>query len=325
MKKNQENLSDIRQILDNLVSISFAQENLISNLKTNTQNAFFSGDVLRSQNSIVNDFSLVRDSIYALAKREPELGHSVYDKINTIHSYFTKTINSINQSRRVDVMNYQQILLTNFNDLSLLFDEIANQMQNQQSQSNGSESESEQNTSKNKKEMQKRQQNTQQMQTQQQSLKNALQKMLDRIQNGDKLSSQQLAESLKMQAMMLKKLQEMKSEKGLSSSEQKLINELNRMMEENKKDIINRNINKELINRQNSIFNKMLDLENAEKSQEFDENRQSNTGIDTQNNSNKTLDIKFKEYNTKEFISTPPVDLNLFYKNKYNDYIQNLE
>jgi hypothetical protein len=225
----------------------------------------------------------------------------------------------------VDVMNYQQILLTNFNDLSLLFDEIANQMQNQQSQSNGSESESEQNTSKNKKEMQKRQQNTQQMQTQQQSLKDALQKMLDRIQNGDKLSSQQLAESLKMQEMMLKKLQEMKSEKGLSSSEQKLINELNRMMEENKKDIINRNINKELINRQNSIFNKMLDLEKAEKSQEFDENRQSNTGIDTQNNSNKTLDIKFKEYNTKEFISTPPVDLNLFYKNKYNDYIQNLE
>jgi hypothetical protein len=223
-------------------------------------------------------------------------------------------------------MTAQQSLLTNVNDLALIFNEIADQMQNQQQQQgNQSQQQQEENTSRNKKEMQQRQQNTQQMKNQQQGLKQYLQNMLQQLQDGGKPSAQQLAESLKMQEMMMQKLQEMKGQQGLSGEEQKLMNQIQQMMEQNKTDIINRNINRGMINRQDAIFNKLLDLEKAEKSQDFEEKRESKQGSDFQNINHDNLNLKLKDFGVKEYINLSPVNLNLFYQNIYNDYIQNLD
>ena len=324
-QKNKENLNDIRQILDNLLTISFNQEALIEQLKNNRQNSFMSTDLLRSQNSISKDFSLVKDSIYALAKREPKLGHAVYDKIDNINDYSNKIISGINSNSRSSVANNQQLLLTNVNELALLFNEIADQMQNQSGQQGNDTQQQQENTSRNKKEMQQREQNTQQMKSTQQSLKESLQKMLQRLQNGGKPSAQQLAESLKMQEMMMQKLQEMKNSHGLSSDEQKLMNQIQQMMEQNKSDIINRNFDRRLIDRQDVLFNKLLDLEKAEKSKDLDEKRESKQGTDIQINNNQNLNLKLKDFGTKEFINLSPINLNLFYQNIYNDYIQNID
>ncbi|MCQ2251908.1 MAG: hypothetical protein MJZ61_00515 [Bacteroidales bacterium] len=325
-KKSQENLNDIRQILDNLVTISFNQESLLTQIKSNSSTVFLSTDALMKQNSIVKDFGLVQDSIYALAKREPRLGHSVYDKIDDIHTYFNKTISSINESSRSSAMNYQQVLLTNFNDLSLLFNEIQNQMQNQDQQSSeNSGDEQQENQTRNKKEMQQRQKSTQQMKSQQQMLKQNLQKMLEQLQKGGSPSSQQLAESLRQQEMMLQQLQEMKNGKGVSSQEQKFMNQINQMMEENKRDIVNKNITQRTIDRQNTLFNKLLELEKAEKSQEFEEKRESKQGSDIQQDNQQKLNLKLKDFGVKEYLHTSPINLNLFYQNLYNDYIQNID
>jgi len=325
-KKYQENINDIRQILDNLLTISFNQESLINQLKSNTQSVYLSTDFLRAENSIQKDFSLVKDSIYVLAKRVPELGHAVYEKIDDINSNFNKIFSGINNNSRASVMSSQQQLLTSVNDLALIFNEIADQMQNQQNQQgNQSQQEQEESTSRNKKEMQQRQENTQRMKSQQQSLKQHLQKMLQQLQDGGKPSAQQLAESLKMQEMMMQKLQEMKGQQSLSVEEQKLMNQIQQMMEQNKNDIINRNINRGLINRQDAIFNKLLDLEKAEKSQDFEEKRESKQGSDFQNINHDNLNLKLKDFGVKEYINLSPVNLNLFYQNIYNDYIQNLD
>ncbi|MBQ4406995.1 MAG: hypothetical protein II852_08300 [Bacteroidales bacterium] len=325
-KKYQENINDIRQILDNLLTISFNQESLINQLKSNTQIVYLSTDFLRAENSIQMDFALVKDSIYVLAKRVPELGHAVYEKIDDINSNFNKIFSGINNNSRSSVMSSQQQLLTNVNDLALIFNEIADQMQNQQNQQgNQSQQEQEESTSRNKKEMQQRQENTQQMKNQQQSLKQHLQNMLQQLQEGGKPSSQQLAESLKMQEMMMQKLQEMKGQQGLSGEEQKLMNQIQQMMEQNKSDIINRNINRGMLNRQDAIFNKLLDLEKAEKSQDFEEKRESKQGSDFQNINHDNLNLKLKDFGVKEYINLSPVNLNLFYQNIYNDYIQNLD
>lgn len=324
-KKSQENLNDIRQILDNLVTISFNQESLLTQIKSNSNTVFLSTDALMKQNSIVKDFGLVQDSIYALAKREPRLGHSVYDKIDDIHTYFNKTISSINESSRSSAMNYQQVLLTNFNDLSLLFNEIQNQMQNQDQQSSENSGDEQENQTRNKKEMQQRQKSTQQMKSQQQMLKQNLQKMLEQLQKGGTPSSQQLAESLRQQEMMLQQLQEMKNGKGVSSQEQKFMNQINQMMEENKRDIVNRNITQRTIDRQNTLFNKLLELEKAEKSQEFEEKRESKQGSDIQQDNQQKLNLKLKDFGVKEYLHTSPINLNLFYQNLYNDYIQNID
>ena len=325
-KKYQENINDIRQILDNLLTISFNQESLIDKLKQNTQSVYLSTDLLGAENSIQKDFLLVKDSIYALAKRVPELGHAVYEKIDDANTNFNKIFSGINSNSRSSVMSSQQRLLSNVNDLALIFNEISDQMQNQQNQQ-GSQSQDQQqeNTSRNKKEMQQREQSTQQMKSQQQSLKESLQKMLQQLQDGGKPSAQQLAESLKMQEMMMQKLQEMKGSSGLSGDEQKLMNQIQQMMEQNKSDIINRNFDRRLIDRQDAIFNKLLDLEKAEKTQDYEEKRESKQGSDFQNNNSDNLNLKLKDFGVKEYINYSPVNLNLFYQNIYNDYIQNID
>lgn len=325
-KKYQENINDIRQILDNLLTISFNQETMINQLKSNTQNVYLSTDLLRSENSLQKDFALVKDSIYVLAKRVPELGHAVYEKIDDINTYFNKIFSGINNNSRASVMTAQQQLLTNVNDLALIFNEVADQMQNQQNQQgNQSQEQQEENTSRNKKEMQQRQENTQQMKSQQQSLKQHLQQMLQQLKEGGTPSAQKLAESLKMQEMMMQKLQEMKGQGSLSGEQQKMMNQLQQMMEQNKTDIINRNINRGMIDRQDAIFNKLLDLEKAEKSQDFEEKRESKQGSDFQNNNKDNLNLKLKDFGVKEYINLSPVNLNLFYQNIYNDYIQNID
>ncbi len=325
-KKNQENLNDIRQILDNLVTVSFNQESLLTKLKGNSNSVFLATEVLLGQNSIVKDFSLVQDSIYALAKREPQLGHAVYEKIDNIHSYFNKTLGSINENRRGEAMNFQQILLTNLNDLSLIFSEIQDQMQNQEQQDGQqSDDEQQQTQSKNKKELQQRQKTTQQMKSQQQTLKQNLEKMLQQLHDGDKPSSQKLAESLRQQELMMQQLREMQNGGGISPEEQRLMNQMQQMMEENKRDIVNKNITRRTIDRQNTLFNKLLELEKAEKSQELEEKRESKQGSDFQQNNANDLNLKFKDFGVKEYIHSSPINLNLFYQNLYNDYIQNIE
>ena len=323
-QKNQENINDIRQILDNLLSLSFAQEKSLNILKSGSR---INSETISTQISIRKDFALVQDSIYALAKREPSIGHSVYEKINEINSYFSRIEDGLNENKRSSVAILQQNTLKDINDLSLLFSEVQDQMMNQQMQSSSSSSEqqSSTNSSKNRKQMQEREQNMQQLKNGQQSLKETLEKIFQQLQKGNNPSNQKLVESLKQMEMMQYQLQQMQNGQGNTPKQQQLLNEMNQILENSKRDIINRNINKSLIDRQNTMFNKLLELENAEKEQDYDEKRESKQSTDLQNKNNNELKFNFKKFSGKEFLNQPVLNLNLFYQNKYSEYLQNIE
>lgn len=324
-QKNQENLNDVRQILDNLLTVSFNQEKLIKQMNQNKSFNSYVAGIIQKQTALTKDFALVQDSIYALAKREPSLGHSVYDKIEEINSYFVKINTALDNNNRSSAANFQQMALTDINDLMLLFNEIEDQMQNQQQSSQSSDQQNtSSNSTKNKKQMKERQQNLQNMKSQQQSLKEQLNQMYQQLLKGNNPTNQQLAQSLKMAEMMQQQLQEMQNQQGNSTKEQQLLNQMKQLMEDSKRDIINRNINKSLIDKQNTMFNKLLDFENAEKNQEFEEKRESKQSLDFQNNDKSDLKFKFKNLGTQEFLNSPSLNLNLFYQNIYNEYLQNI-
>ncbi|MBQ5575780.1 MAG: hypothetical protein IIT37_07010, partial [Bacteroidales bacterium] len=52
---------------------------------------------------------------------------------------------------------------------------------------------------------------------------------------------------------------------------------------------------------------------------------ESKQGSDFQNINHDNLNLKLKDFGVKEYINLSPVNLNLFYQNIYNDYIQNLD
>ena len=324
-KKQAENLNDVRQILDNLVNISFSQESLINYTKSNQTNVVYFQDLTKRQLSVRNDFALVRDSIYALAKREPELGHSVYSKIDEINSSINQSLSFIADNNKSRSAIQQQIILTNVNDLALIFAEIEQNMQQQmQSGQQGNDSE-EPVESRNKKRAQQRQQQMQQAKQNQQNLILTLQQMIQQMKEGNKPSSQQMAQSLRMQELLQQYLQELQQGSSTNPQTKQLYDQMQQLIEQNKRDIINRNITDNLLNRENQVFKKLLDLENAEKQQDFDEQRESRSG---NNFDNKTSEPNFplnKQQGSKEFIFRNYLDIDLFYLNKYNMYMQKIK
>ena len=68
-----------------------------------------------------------------------------------------------------------------------------------------------------------------------------------------------------------------------------------------------------------------MKMENAEKKQDFDEKRERKQATDLQQQNTDDLKLKFKQFGTKEFLNAPVLNLNLFYQNKYSEYLQNIE
>ncbi len=324
-KKQAENLNDVRQILDNLVNISFSQESLINYTKGTQTNASYYQDLTKRQLSVRNDFALVRDSIYALAKRVPELGHSVYSKIDEINSSITQSLSFISDNNKSRSAIQQQIILTNVNDLALIFAEIEQNMQQQmQSGQHGNDSE-EPVESRNKKRAQQRQQQMQQAKQNQQNLIQSLQQMIQQMKKGNTPSSQQMAQSLRMQELLQQYLQELQQGSSTNPQTKQLYDQMQQLIEQNKRDIINRNITDNLLNRENQVFKKLLDLENAEKQQEFDEERESRSGNNFDNKTSEPIFPLNKQQGSKEFIFRNYLDIDLFYLNKYNMYMQKIK
>ena len=98
------------------------------------------------------------------------------------------------------------------------------------------------------------------------------------------------------------------------------------MMEENEKDIVNKNITQETIRRQREIMTRLLEHEKAEHEREFDEKRESQEAK-SQEISNPS---EFFEYNNlkqkeAELLRTVPPTMNSFYKDKVNEYFNQVE
>ena len=179
--------------------------------------------------------------------------------------------------------------------------------------------------SRNKKRAQQRQQQMQQAKQNQQNLIQTLQQMVQQMKEGNKPSSQQMAQSLRMQELLQQYLQELQQGSSTNPQTKQLYDQMQQLIEQNKRDSINRNITDNLLNRENHVFKKILDLENAEKQQEFDEVRESRSG---NNFNNKTSEPNFplnKQQGSKEFIFRNYLDIDLFYLNKYNNYMQKIK
>ena len=97
-------------------------------------------------------------------------------------------------------------------------------------------------------------------------------------------------------------------------------------MEKNETDIVNKNITQETLKRQQEIMTRLLDAEKSERERDEDDKRKANEGKDMQG-TNPALyqDYAKKKMRETEMLKTVPPSLNLFYRNKVNDYFNSFE
>lgn len=129
----EEDVKMLRQILDNLVEVSFSQENLIKSIKEGNGNNTSFAKNLKRQQDLKNQFRFVDDSLFAMSLRNPKIGDKVITEIGNIHYNMDKSIVSFTENQFGRGTSSQQFALTGTNTLANLLADILNSMQMQMS------------------------------------------------------------------------------------------------------------------------------------------------------------------------------------------------
>jgi hypothetical protein len=336
-QQQEEDMDALRNILESLMTLSFDQEEVMSRMgRVSTADPAYR-KYGRRQRRIIDDTKIVKDSLLALAKRQPKIASFIDKELNLIETNHQASIEDIDDHRKKDLSKHQQLVMTSYNNLALLLNEALQSMQSQmQSQSPGS-------GSCNNPGGKGRPKAGSSMSTG--DMKEMLKKQLEQMQKGPNpggnkegnqlgskpgengqnmlgLGNKQIAKMAAEQTAIRQRLEQLKND--LNKEGQGLGNKLNPLikeLEEQEKDLINRNINKEMLNRQRDIMTRLLESEKALMERGFEEKRESKSGKD-ENYGNK---IRFDEYNKQklkqvELLKSADPFYKKYYKDKANQF-----
>ena len=331
-KQNEEDMEALRNILESLITLSFNQETLIAKFKkiSSTDPSYKKHG--RAQRSIVSDTEIVRDSLLALAKRQPKIASFVDNELNAIKDNLELAINSIDEHRKSDLEKHQQLTMTSYNNLALLLNEALQQMQSEmKSQQPGTGTCNKPGNGKPKPGG-----------LSSGDMKDMLKKQLEQLKKGlspgdgkegekpgskpgmgmTGLGNKEIAKMAAEQTAIRQKLEQMRNElnkdgQGTGNKLSPLIKEL----EEQERALINNQPNPDLINRQKEILTRLLESEKAVMERGFEDKRESKEG---ENINNGNL-IRFEEYNKQklkqiDILRSVDPSFSKYYKDKANQY-----
>lgn len=335
-----ENLEDLRQLLENLVNLSFSQEKLMNNLKSTDINDPKYVALAQTQNKLQDDSKIIEDSLFALSKRIIQLEGIVNREMSSINSNMQKAVEQLAERNTAMANNRQQYAMTSLNNLALMLDEAIQQMQQQMQSIMQGKGQCKKPGSKgggkpgnkmgNMKSLQ------QQLNKQMEQLKKAMQegnkeggkkgqKNGNGMPGGSGSMSKQLAQMAAKQAAIRKAIQQMQEEIGKGKQGGGSLERLQEMMEETETDLVNKQITNETILRQQEILSRLLQSEKAEREREKDPKREAVEFTDEFSRNPKS----FFEYNRRkeneiELLKTLPPSFNNFYKLKVTEYFNQI-
>ncbi len=339
-EQQEEDMDALRQLLENIVQLSFDQEEVMDGLAEVTTKDPRFGELGRTQKELRDDAKVIEDSLFALSKRVPQLQSIVNREMNAVNGHMDEALSHIGEARGNErhkgmAADDQQRAMTALNNLALLLDEALQQMQQQSaSQKPGSGSCNKPGGSGSG---QGKKPSMAKMKAQQEGLQKQLDAMKKAMEEGKKKGekpgqqnpggntpgmSQQLAQLAAQQAAIRKEMQRMAQDMNKDGSGAgNGLNKLAEQMEKQEKDIVNKNITPETIKRQQDIMVRLLEAEKADRERELDQKRTSNEGRDKPAED----PARFFEYQQRkareaELLRTVPAGLKPYYRDRVNDY-----
>lgn len=132
---SQEQMEDdaamLRQILDNLLSFSFNQENLLNTFKNQKKGFPTYNKSLKKQQDLKLQFKHIDDSIFALALRNKMISEKVNNEIAEVHYNTDKAIFEFSDYKISKGVSHQQYIMNASNKLADMLSETLNIMQMQ--------------------------------------------------------------------------------------------------------------------------------------------------------------------------------------------------
>ncbi len=325
---NAEDAEALRQILDNLVKISFDQEDLMNQLNVvSTTNPKYL-QIIQNQKNLKDDLVNVSDSLYALSKRQTSIEPFILRELTTVENSMDDAVNQLNNRTVAAARAKQQYAMTSVNNLALMLSESLRQMkQNMQAKGSGKSGKKSKQQGMSQGKMKSMRQLQEQLNKQLQDMREGMQNPGKQGSEGQKQMSEKLARMAAQQEALRRQMQEYGQElQNKGTGVDKGFKEIMQQMEQTETDLVNKRINAETLRRQQEIVTRMLESEKAEQQRELDDKRESKESPDIfYNNLSKFFKYnKIKEKET-ELLRTVPPNLTPFYKTKVNEYFLSFE
>lgn len=331
-----EDIETLRQILDNLIQVSFRQESNMTSFSKIKQRSPSANAFIKDQIEIQDLMKLIDDSLNTLARRQIEIKTFVKKESAAIKQYQLLALEQMRGGQFTKAVGNQQFALTSMNNLALMLAESLKSMNKKQSECKGNCNKSggssakksgksnKQSKAKSARELQ--QQLNRQMEALKRSMEQGESPQQGESQNRQSMS-EQFAKMAAQQEAIRRMIQEYQNEqKSNSGVGDKSLDQLMQEMEQTERDLVNRIITQQTINRQKNIETRLLESERAEQQRDKEEQRES-TEARQRINSTPPKEWNFEKQSVQqiEMIKTIPPSLQYYYKEKVNNYFFNIE
>lgn len=326
MQELDINMKALREILENLVKVSFDQENVMEELKKTNINDPKYLTLTQKQRALKDDLKMIEDSIFALSKKVIQIQSFVNKEIANINQNAEKSLENLGDRRTGEAASRQQYVMTSVNNLAVMLSEVLQQMQQEMMDAKENAKPGSKPNSKPGKKP-----GGQSLSKMQEQLNKQMEELKNGMKPGEKPGkgqmSEQLARMAAQQQAIRNALQQLEKEMGKDGKNGNAseINKLKKEMEKTETDLYNKNITQEMLNRQRDIMTRLLEAEKSAREREYDNKREAESGKEKPFSYDKVFEEYQKQKNKElELFKTIPPSLNLYYKNKVNDYFEHL-
>ncbi|MDF1698537.1 MAG: DUF4175 domain-containing protein [Saprospiraceae bacterium] len=323
-EQQTEDIKMIRQLLENLVNLSFDQENLINDLgRTRTVTPRYV-DLVQEQFKLKDDFKLVEDSLTALANRNDQIESFVLEKVGDVKLNMKESLTELEARKKPEAADNQRRTMKNVNDLALMLAESMQSMQEQM----GASMPGSQMCNKPGGQGQGKQGKVpkDKMSEGSQGMEEMMKGMQNKQGKGEKPSAKDFAQAAARQAAMRKALQDLQKEAKEQGRGTKELEEIIEEMNKIETDLVNKRLDSEMLKRQQDITTRLLEAEKAERQREFDNKRKAEVATEKKRELPPSLQeyIKKREAELEMYKTVSPA-LRPYYKYLVDEYYKALK
>ena len=316
MKQQVEDIHFLRQLLDNLIYLSFQLEYVFDNIQPFSVNQSIDSQFSDKLVGLKEQSVIVKDSLFALANRNPAISNKIYSEINQLDFSFDKVFFSIGEVNVGNSLRYLQTGITAVNELGLFLNESLDNLEKQLANSMPGDQQCDKPGGASGLGMKS-------LKEAQQSLKEQMEELIKRMKEGKIANFEgETGKMLAKQELFKQMVQQLLMDSDIGSAAKEQLKVVQNLVEQNRLDLIQKNVGTSMIHRQNLILDKLLKAEKAEMERGIDEERESERS-DEKFFSNPKGYFEYKNLERKDslYIQYNNYKLRNFYNQKYRDFI----
>lgn len=333
----------LREILENTIQLSKDQESLMDQMKAITGYNPQFVEAAQTQKKIKDNAKIIEDSLLALSKRVAEISSFINREVSKMNENLDRSVKGFSVRNFQEIRTRQQYSMTHANNLAVMLSEVLKQMQDQMQGEGESDGKGKPKPGKGKGKGKSgnKPRSMGELKKAQEELNKQLREGLNKQQQkGDKLGeqgkpgmgglgSQEFARMAAQQQAIRQQMQKMLQQLGAKEKEglggNAKLQEMQRLMEQTEKELYNKQLSNQLLQRQQDIMTRMLESEKAERKQEQDQRREAEKAKEKPATTPPAFEQYIKQKNKeKELLETIPADMQPYYKEKTKTYFNKI-